>query len=97
MRKTIKTDRAIELLVPVWFTKAERQFQALDYDRPMTRFVLPPGSYDCESLEKWVLRGADVSEDDQMYLAKLGFVPGMVAGDYIDDVTTGLDPEEEMN
>ena len=97
MRKTIKTDRAVEMLIPVWHTKAERQLQALDYDRPMVKFTLPPGSYDCENLEKWVLRGADVSEEDQLYLAQLGFVPGIGLDDYIEGITTGLDPEEELN
>ena len=97
MRKTIKTDREVEMLIPVWHTKAERQLQALDYDRPMVRFVLPPGSYDCENLEKWVLRGADVSEEDQNYLASLGFVPGLEPGDYIEGITSGLDPDHECN
>lgn len=97
MRKTIKTDRPVEMLIPVWHIKAERQLQALDYDRPMVRFVLPPGSYDCGRLEKWVLRGADVSEEDQEYLASLGFVPGLEPGDYIEGITSGLDPDHECN
>ena len=97
MKKIIKTDRPFDMLVPVWHSAPDKSLSKLQYDRQMIRVEFPPGEYCTETLEKLVIRGADVtSEEVQVYLAQLGFVP-MGDGIHIEGITSGLDPDQECN
>lgn len=97
MRKTIKTDRPITFLIPVWHSQTDKQFNRLSYMREMVKLELKPGTYSCEMLDKLVVKGADTDLETQDYLESLGYIPNMDPEMGFSGVTTGLDPEEELN
>jgi len=96
MRKTIKTAKSITIMVPVWHDKPQKTFDRLPYSRAMVRLELPAGGYSREYLDSLVMQGASAEDNVISYLASCGYVPGMEAGEII-DVTTGQDPETELN
>ena len=97
MRKNIKTDKPITITCPIWHVNRDMKLSRLDYDRPMVRIELRPGTYSCEMLEKLIIKGADIDKDTIKYLKKLGYCPGVSLEDEFDGISTYLDPEDELN
>jgi len=97
MRKNIKTDRAITVTIPVWYSQRDLKLSRLEYDRQMVRIELKPGTYSTEMLEKLIIRGADIDRKTLDYLKKLGYKPGALPEDEFDNISTYLDPVEELN
>jgi hypothetical protein len=96
MRKTVKTAKPITLTIPVWHDKPQKTFDKLPYNQAMVRLELPAGEYSREYLDSMVMRGASAEDNVITYLASCGYVPGMLDGE-ITDITTGQDPETELN
>ena len=97
MRKNIKTDKPITITLPVWHAMRDMKLSRLDYDRQMVRIELRPGTYSCEMLEKLIIKGADIDRKTLDYLKTLGYKPGAIPEDEFDNISTYLDPEEELN
>lgn len=102
MRKTVMFDRAVRLLVPVWHQpeqSSDSNKYRFKYKRPMSVLELQPNrEYRCEDLQSLLDRGAVFASDaDHTYVCSCGFIP--VASDLpmVSPLTTGLDPEEELN
>lgn len=97
MRKNIKTTKAITLYLPVWHSEHDPKLNNLSYTRQMVKIELKPGTYSCDMLDKLLVRGADTDLDTQDYLESLGYIPHMTDDFKFNGVTTGLDPEEDLN
>lgn len=101
MRKTVKFDRVVQFMIPVWHheeLKSSSKHQTL-YKRPMAILELVPGKeYKCEELQALLNRGAIIPNDQYTYVCSHGFVPDIGLEDVaVSSVSTGLDPEEELN
>ena len=96
MRKEITLDKRVRFLIPVWHSSPQRGFEKLLHNRQMVELILSPGVYSRETLDSMLNRGGSVDFQTMQYLASCGYVPGMEIGEVV-DVTTGLDPEEELN
>jgi hypothetical protein len=102
MRKTVKFDRTVRILVPVWHqpevaSNSKYQFR---YKRAMSILELQPDrEYKCEELQSLLNRGAMFAhEEDHTYVCSCGFIPLSDSLPVpVSPVTTGLDPEEELN
>jgi len=58
----------------------------------------PNKEYQCEDLQSLLNRGAVFASDaDHTYVCSCGFIPVSHDLPMISPVTTGLDPEEELN
>lgn len=102
MRKTVKFDRVVHFMTPVWHqapvgTSSKNQ---LKYSRPMVITELVPGiEYKCEELQSLINRGAVIPDEEYKYVCSHGFIPTSpnMPSLLISDVTTGMDPKEELH
>lgn len=101
MRKTVTFGREVRIMVPVWHQKetpSSSKYQTT-YKRPMVVLRLVPGrEYKCEELQALLDRGAHIPDEEYTYICSHGFVPtpfGSIIP--VSEVSTGLDPEEELN
>jgi hypothetical protein len=101
MRKNVRFDRPVRIMVPIWHQgpiAAVGRTEPL-YNRPMTELELPPGvEYKCADIQSLINKGAVIHKDDYMTVCSSGFIPEvdnlpMV----VRELTTGLDPEEELH
>lgn len=101
MRNTVKFDRSVRIMVPVWYqaeTNGTSKHQ-LKYKRPMVILELISGvEYKCADLQALLNRGATIPDEEYHYICSHGFIPDSdKALVPVSDVTTGLDPVEELN
>lgn len=101
MRNKVTFHNPVRIMVPIWhqgFITGTFRTEPL-YKRPMTILSLSPGvEYKCEELQSLLDRGAVIHKDDYMHVCSCGFIP--VSDDLpmtVSEVTTGLDPEEELH
>lgn len=100
MRKTVKFSRVVNLLIPVWHQKESASSSKLQtkYRRPMAILELEPGrEYQCADLQALLNRGAEFTSEDYAYVCSCGFIPQKDDLPLISTLTTGMDPEEELN
>ena len=100
MRKTVKFGRTVRLMIPVWHQHPYKVTakSATTYNQPMAVLELIVGKeYQCEELQALIDRGAMLAKEDYMYACSCGFVP--VIGNKFEpsELSTGLDPEEDLN
>lgn len=101
MRKTVTFDRIVRVMNPVWHqqeAKSSYKNQTM-YKRPMVILDLIPGKeYNCDELQALLNRGAVIDNADYTYICSHGFIP-ISEGELmpISEVSTGLDPEGELN
>lgn len=101
MRKTVTFDRVVRVMNPVWHQqeiKSSSKNQTT-YRRPMVILDLIPGrEYKCEDLQALLNRGAVIESTDYTYICSHGFIPAS-EGELmpVSEVSTGLDPEGELN
>ena len=101
MRKTVIFSRPVRIMNPVWHEREliSNSKNQVKYKRPMVILELSPGiEYKCDELQGLINRGAIIPEDEYTYMCSHGFIPdtaGLLAP--ISEVTTGMDPEEELN
>lgn len=96
MRKQIILKRPINLMIPVWHIAPNKSFDRFPHNRDMVIVPFPVGTYERSMFDGLVFRGATADLETVEYLASCGYVPGMVDGE-LTDVTTGKDPETELN
>lgn len=101
MRKLVRFDRPVRIMVPIWHQGAITATVKAEplYKRPMTELELTPGvEYKCADLQALLDRGAVVHKDDYLHVCSCGFVPDSAnLPMIINPLTTGLDPEEELH
>lgn len=101
MRNVVKFDRAVRIMSPVWHQQeaSSTSKHQLKYKRPMVILELVPGvEYKCAELQALIDRGAIVPDEEYSYICSHGFIPDFdKALAPVSDVTTGLDPVEELN
>ena len=101
MRKIVKFDRKVRLMIPVWHQpeiQSSSKYKT-KYSRPMTTLELVPDKeYKCSDLQALLDKGAlFASEADHTYVCSCGFIPIVDNLPTISPVTSGLDPVEELN
>lgn len=101
MRNVVKFDRPVLIMNPVWHqpeTTSTSKYQ-LKYKRAMVILELSPGvEYKCSDLQGLIHKGAIIPDEEYNYICSHGFIPdigGLVS--IISEVSTGLDPKEELN
>lgn len=101
MRNTVKFDRTVRIMNPVWHqaeVNSNSKYQ-LKYKRAMVVLELSPGiEYKCAELQALIDRGALIPDEEYSYICSHGFIPrtnGVIIP--VSEITTGLDPEEELN
>ena len=101
MRNTVKFDRPVRIMIPMWHQSEanSNSRHQLKYKRPMVVLELVPAvEYKCAELQGLINRGALIPDEEYSYICSHGFIPdsnGALAP--VSDVTTGLDPVEELN
>jgi hypothetical protein len=101
MRKLVKFDRVVRIMVPIWHQKeflSSSKNQTI-YRRPMSILELGPGKeYKCEDLQGLLNRGAVIAKEDYTYVCSCGFIPVLRDEPTLPNaLTTGLDPVEDLN
>lgn len=100
MRKSVKFERVVRLMVPIWHQPGYNtgNKNQLKYKRPMAVLELIPNKeYNCADLQALLNRGAEFTIEDYTYVCSCGFVPEHEGLPLISPVSTGLDPEGELN
>lgn len=102
MRKTVKFDRAVYIMTPVWHQAPIQSSSKnqLKYSRPMVITTFAAGvEYKCEDLQKLIDRGAVVPDEEYRYICSHGFVPNIqnLPISLHSEVSTGLDPKEDLH
>lgn len=107
MRKTVRFDRTVRIMVPVWHFKEQKgsNSKRLIYNRAMVIHDLHPGiEHECDTIQAMLNRGAIIPSEEYNYICSYGFIPELhesnpVPPDYRigSEVSTGLDPEEDLN
>lgn len=102
MRKTVRFDRHVRIMIPVWHQpeSSSTSRNQLKYKRSMIIMEIPSDvEYSCDVLQSLLDRGAIISDDDYTYVCSHGFVPfvSRASNAILSDISTGLDPKEELN